>query len=226
VAFLDADDVWLPGHLSALSAAMKMHPEVGLVYDNGYYISDIGRISGIAHISEPHTPVVTADDLLLRCQYAPTGTMVRRSVLDHVGLFDEDLRYAEDHDLWLRIVEVYPAFYVPFHGFCYRIHSNQSSLHPGMWLAADEVLAKAIKRHPYSRRSVRKRRAVLAYRQSEIAQKERRVLRSAYLLAKAVALDPQRAVGELAIRLIRRLTPGQVRRWFRKRAGSHGTSMR
>ena len=65
------------------------------------------------------------------------------------------LRYQEDHDLWLRIAELYPVLYVPFDGFGYRVHLNQSSLHPGMWPAADRVLAKAIKRYPYRRRSVR-----------------------------------------------------------------------
>ena len=90
VAFLDTDDVWLPGHLSALSAALTMHPEVGLAYDNGYYMSDAGRISPTSPvIAQPHTPVVTADDLLRCCCCFPDGVMVRRSVLDRVGLFDE-----------------------------------------------------------------------------------------------------------------------------------------
>ncbi len=128
--------------------------------------------------------------------------MIRRRAIEQVGLFDEDakLLYAEDYDMWLRILEVFPAAYVPAYGYCYRLHSSQVSLNPVIWRYAEHALAKAIARHPYSRKVIRKRRAVLAYRHGEIAFRERRVFRGIALLCTAAALDPSRALMELGLR--------------------------
>ncbi len=198
VALLDCDDLWLPGHLSNLAMAMAARPDVGMACDNGYYISESGKIIG-SIISESHRPVMTAESVLLDCFTDPSGVMIRRSAMDHVGRFAEcaDLLYVEDHDMWLRLLEVLPGAYVPEHGYCYRLHSQQVSLNPVMWNNAKNVLAKASARYPYSRQVVRKQRAVLAYRHSQIAHRERRYLRATVLLAKAAICDPARAIVEV-----------------------------
>ena len=182
-----------------------------MAYSNGYYVASDGRRIG-PRLPEPHQPIVCADDLLPDCCYLPIGVLVNRAVLQRVGLFDEDLRYGEDHDLWLRILEVFPAVYVPVFGFCYRLHGGQSSLNFDMWRDAERVLARLIKRYPYQSRSIRKRRAVLAYRFSEHAYRERRFVAGACLLAKAAALDPARAARELARRISGEVTRFQPRR--------------
>ena len=200
VAFLDADDYWLPGHLTALADTMCERPELGLVYDDGHDVNtggmvlysrtpDLGRIG------------TRADDLLVEQRFPPAAVMVRRSVFDRVGMFDESLRNCADHDMWLRIVEVFPATHVPEYGFCYRIHSEQNSLSPRLWNAAHNVLAKAIQRYPYQRRTICKRRAVIAFRLSQIAARDHRFILAVAHLGKAVFLDPPRATGELWRRL-------------------------
>jgi len=196
VAFLDADDLWLPGHLAALADAMGKRPEVGLAYDDGYCTTDgsckLGAVS-----SEPHRSSTTPDDLLLGQHFPPAAVMVRRNVFQRVGVFDESLPHAEDHDMWLRIVELFPAAHVPEYGFMYRIHANQKSLKSTLWPTAAIVFEKARKRYPYCRRSIRKRRAVLAYRFSETAFSQRQILRGVVFLAAAGLLDPLRAVAQI-----------------------------
>jgi glycosyltransferase involved in cell wall biosynthesis len=206
IAFLDADDLWLPGHISMMSRAMAAHPEAGLAYDKGYFISEEGKRLGPV-FPEPHHPRLTPDELLLDQCFSPGAVIVRRSALDAVGLFDESVWGAEDQDLWLRIIERYPAIHVPFYGFCYRRGDyGQLSLSPKMWEHAERVLQKAVCRYPYTKKAVRKRKAVLAFRFSQIELADRRYLKSTYLLGKAAMLDPARAIEELSERL------GQLRK--------------
>ena len=201
VAFLDADDLWFPSHLSALAEVMQERPELGLVFDSGYYMSEDG--------SEvwPWDPTtypseITPDYLILGCQFAPGQVMVRRSVFEDIGLSDESLRHAEEYDLWLRIVEAFPAAHVPNDGHKYRRHANQKSLKPTLWSEAARVFDKARHRYPYKRSSIRKRRAILDYRFSQIAFREQHRIRAIWLLACAAALDPIRAAHELRRRWI------------------------
>jgi GT2 family glycosyltransferase len=196
---LDQDDRWLPKHISTLESAIAARPEVGIVWDNFRYISSGGRPMCV-RIAESRPPVLTAESLLLDCYLIVNGAVVRRSAIEKVGLFDENIFLADDHDMCLRLLEAFPAAYIPNVGWEYRLHPEQSSFNPLMWKNAEQVLAKAIARYPYSRKVIRKRRAVLAYRHGEIAFRERRVFRGIVLLCKAATLDPPRALMELGQR--------------------------
>jgi len=43
------------------------------------------------------------------CLVSPSAVMIKRTLFDHVGLFDETLPACEDYDLWLRISCRYPV---------------------------------------------------------------------------------------------------------------------
>jgi glycosyltransferase involved in cell wall biosynthesis len=196
VAFLDADDLWLPGHLAHLAEAMIERPELGLAYDKGYYIN-ADNSDKCPILAEPHRPRVTADDLLVEQCFPPAAVMVRGEAFARAGLFDETLRHAEDHDMWLRVLELFPAAHVPCYGFKYRIHEGQKSLRPALWMNVQRVLEGARGRYPYRRATVRKREAVIAFRFSEIAFRDGRYVAGALLLAKAGCLNPSRALYEV-----------------------------
>ena len=201
VAFLDADDLWFPSHLSALAEVMQARPELGLAFDSGYHMSEDG--SEVWPRDPATYPLeITPDYLILGCQFGPGQVMVRSSVFERVGLSDESLRHAEEYDLWLRIVEAFPAVHVPNDGFKYRQHGNQKSLKPTLWSEAARVFDKARHRYPYKSSSIRKRRAILNYRFSQIAFREQRRIRAICLLACAAALDPVRAAHEFRRRWI------------------------
>jgi len=202
VAILAADDVFLPGHVTALATVLSALPELGLVYDDSYMMTEDGRLIG-PWDGRAQPAVLTPDDLLPASRFGACSVMVRRSVFDRVGLFDETLRHSEDHDMWLRIVEQFPAAHVPIYGFKYRMHANQKSLKPTLWEEAERVLAKACQRYPYRWSSIRKRKAVLAYRFSEIAFSQRQYIRGTLLLLKAATLDPSRAIVEAGGRVAR-----------------------
>lgn len=101
VAFLDSDDVWLPGFLAAHVRALDEDASLDLVYGNsvlfGTHFLPTGTIRGQA---EP-----TFENLVLRrCHVHPTCVVARRASIVAVGSFDERLTFSEDLDLWARLV--------------------------------------------------------------------------------------------------------------------------
>jgi glycosyltransferase involved in cell wall biosynthesis len=195
IALLDADDVWLPDHLEALSTALRANPQAGLAYANGLYLGPKGSVSGPRF--PPEHRGIDAEGLLLECCLVPSGVMLRRSALDEVGLFEESLHNAEDHDLWLRILERFPAVYVPAQGFLYRQHPNQITRSARLWRYAEVVVARARARGRYRPALLRKRQAVLDYRLGMCAWRDRHYLRAGWRLARAGAQDPVRAARAL-----------------------------
>lgn len=103
VAFLDADDEWLPLKLERQVTLLKQNPSLGLVC-SFCSISEPGK--GITpNFLSPPFPVSGRlfRHLARNCfVYTPT-VVVRRCCLDEVGLFNESLHVSEDFNLWLRI---------------------------------------------------------------------------------------------------------------------------
>jgi glycosyltransferase involved in cell wall biosynthesis len=205
IAPLDADDLWLPGHLLALARALAAAPEAMLAYDNGYYMDAQGRRYGSRYVG---TPSLDPETLLLNFCLLPSGVLVRKQAFEEVGLFDESLRYGEDLDMWLRITENFPIRYVPIDGFLYRQHGGQMSRSAEvLWTYTQEVVRRAGARYPYRRAAIRRKMGVLSYRLSQHAFRQRRLWRAAGHLGAAALWDPGRALGELGRRLLGRGTP-------------------
>lgn len=108
VAFLDDDDAWLQGKLTAQMALFRRHPDVLLV---GTAIQvDDGRQT---HERLVPSDVVTRDDLVrdrLVGLHASSFVFRRDALLGEVGLIDEDLpgAYGEDYDVLLTTAELGP----------------------------------------------------------------------------------------------------------------------
>jgi glycosyltransferase involved in cell wall biosynthesis len=100
IAFLDSDDTWKPEKTARQLAVFEERPELGLV---GCPIQGAGLFPGRARVD------IDVDRLLFRCYFSTPGVIVRREVLAAVGGFAEDMRLAEDYELWLRIASRYPC---------------------------------------------------------------------------------------------------------------------
>jgi glycosyltransferase involved in cell wall biosynthesis len=104
VAFLDADDTWLPNYLENQIAFLSAHPEIDLVYCNAM-VTGSSPLAGRTFMeTAPSRGPVTAESLLsLRCHVIASGVVVRRSIVMAAGLFNETIRRGHDFDLWVRL---------------------------------------------------------------------------------------------------------------------------
>jgi glycosyltransferase involved in cell wall biosynthesis len=102
ISFLDADDFFLPAKLEHQVRLLERHPDLGLVNSGWSVVDEHGREL------EAVTPWLDAPELDLRTwllwkPVLPGAMIVRRTWLERVGGFDENLAHAEDVDLVLRL---------------------------------------------------------------------------------------------------------------------------
>lgn len=100
IAFLDADDEWLPGRLERTIAPMIQNPEIDLCYCNAITVSVDGKESPRGMDCEKYRIKNAIYPPPRICTPAVT---IRKSVLDKVGMFPESLQIKEDQCLWMKI---------------------------------------------------------------------------------------------------------------------------
>lgn len=98
VGWLNADDTYQPGALTAAAAYLQAHPTVDLVYGN------FNLVDAAGHILHTHTtPPFSLAGLLQAAIIPQTSMFFRRVVIDDVGGVDEKLHYVLDWEFTLRI---------------------------------------------------------------------------------------------------------------------------
>lgn len=117
IAFLDSDDLWLSGILAEQLNYLESHPETPLVYVDQFIEADNKRLEKTRFNSEQTTPEQKTkfDKPGFITPQAPihaSAVMVRKSIFDEIGLFNEELKIHEDTDMWNRISEKYPLGYI------------------------------------------------------------------------------------------------------------------
>lgn len=105
VAFLDADDFWLPDYLRSQINFIESS-KADLVYADAELIGD-SELSGRTYMeTAPSSGGVNAESLLaLRCNVITSGVVARRQPIIEVGMFDEAIKRGHDFDLWLRLAK-------------------------------------------------------------------------------------------------------------------------
>ncbi|MFC1532860.1 glycosyltransferase family 2 protein [Thermodesulfobacteriota bacterium] len=106
IAFLDSDDYWMPEKLGTQVRFFKEKPETVACQTDELWIRNGVRVNPRRKHLKPSGDIF--EPSLKLCLVSPSAVMLRRSLLDEVGLFDEDLPVCEDYDLWLRISCRYP----------------------------------------------------------------------------------------------------------------------
>ena len=104
LAFLDADDIWLPAKLQKQIARMEEDPTITLVSCNSRLISESGVLLKEGHRNRPPVEGTDAWKTLLIYNFIPTPTVLTRTaVVKALGGFDVSLAVGEDLDLWIRL---------------------------------------------------------------------------------------------------------------------------
>jgi glycosyltransferase involved in cell wall biosynthesis len=112
IALLDADDAWEPNYLEAQTGILRAHPEIDVLYPNAVYFgAGAGSWSGRKFMDMlPSAGDATFQSILSGQCAVFVGVAARREKLLRVGLFDPELRSAEDLDLWLRLARAGAKF--------------------------------------------------------------------------------------------------------------------
>jgi glycosyltransferase involved in cell wall biosynthesis len=123
LAFLDADDVWLPDKIQSQMA--KFAEGVALTY-TGIRIVD----RNLVPLSDQLAPLpgqALRNSLLLEHPYMsiPSTAVARREVLEQIGGFDESLSTSADTDLGCRIAAKFKIACVREPKVLYRVHEMQ-----------------------------------------------------------------------------------------------------
>jgi glycosyltransferase involved in cell wall biosynthesis len=138
IAFLDADDVWMPDKLSEQVSVLETYPQAGMTYGRGVIWSSW---SDSAEAADYMVPLgVPAGSLIAPPNLLPnlvrnkvqtpmtSNAMLRRSVIQHVGGFEEEFTGFYEDQVFFSKVEMHTAVYVS--GSCwvkYRQHAGSCS---------------------------------------------------------------------------------------------------
>lgn len=126
ISFLDSDDVWFMNTLKLQYEHLAGNSDIGLVYGEMQLFDHTGTLDKkwSTNLERKRPEGYIFQDLVLSCLFGLSTVMVRRNVLNDVGLFDKNLPSGEDYDLWLRIAAKYKIGYIPEKLMRYRQHSG------------------------------------------------------------------------------------------------------
>jgi glycosyltransferase involved in cell wall biosynthesis len=142
LAFLDADDIWLPGRLSKTVAILEINPAASLVFSNYIRINYAGTPvqSSAVPTSLAHPP--SMDEILTHWwPIAPTTVTVRRSIWERCGGFHSAATGFEDLYLFILAREYGEFEYLPEPLAKFRLGSSE--LGPDKW--SPEVFFRLIR---------------------------------------------------------------------------------
>lgn len=104
---MDADDIALPGQLSRQFFYLENHKDMGILGTSFFEIDEHNKVLG-----EVYLPV---DDVSIRKKiykfnpFLHSSVIIRREALDNVGFYNENFQYAQDYELWFKILKKYKA---------------------------------------------------------------------------------------------------------------------
>jgi glycosyltransferase involved in cell wall biosynthesis len=158
MAYLNSDDILLPGSLADVAGVFAEHPDVDLIYGDRIFIDQDGNEIGRAVLPKHNAKALYWAD------YVPQETLFwRRRVWDQIGPLDETFNYALDWDFILRAQAAGLKFlHVPRFLACFRVHDQQKTamLYDAGWQEMQRLRLRYLGHEP-SQQEIR--RALLPY---------------------------------------------------------------
>lgn len=137
IAFLDADDLWLPEHLERASLALKGTSDVAYLAHNKLHVfSSEGDSTSVERDTDPPVRCLTtglSDDVFVNwwCRKAwffPGSLVAKRDLLLETGAFDNSQVRRHDFEMFFRLVHHRKWTYDPLPGAIYRMMINPESI--------------------------------------------------------------------------------------------------
>lgn len=125
LAFLDGDDLWMPGKLAEQVEFLERHSEVGMVFSEAaVFMEQNGQKEFRGKIG--YTGETSFCYLLLGDHIPNSTVMIRRACVDKIGLLNEcrELIAVEDYEYWLRLARTISIKGISKTMAYYRVHAN------------------------------------------------------------------------------------------------------
>ncbi len=134
LAFLDADDYWMPEKLARQLEILHANPHAGAIHSAAYLdtVDDGQRLVSRTLLQRPPLRERTLYEELLYNMIivgSHSSVVLSREVLNRVGTFDETLRCC-DWDLWSRISWNHEILYIDAPLSCLRRHGANHTSNP------------------------------------------------------------------------------------------------
>jgi glycosyltransferase involved in cell wall biosynthesis len=110
IAFLDSDDLWLSQKLSVQVDFFNTNPEALICQTEEKWIRNGIRVNPKKRHKKFSGDIF--EPSLYLCLVSPSAVMIKRSLFEKTGMFDETLPACEDYDMWLRISCRYPVYLI------------------------------------------------------------------------------------------------------------------
>ena len=124
LAWLNSDDLYLPGAVSEAVDYLQTHPQAGMVYGDANLIDRSGAVLG-------RFPARQTDyrRLLRGSVHIPQqAAFFRGNLWRQVGPLDPTFFFAMDYDLWVRLAKIAPLHYHPRLWASFRLHGEGKSV--------------------------------------------------------------------------------------------------
>jgi len=126
IAFLDSDDLLMPGAIELQVNALSSESNIKLAYGRIMEIDSKGRAIVTHRNNQRYKSGSVYGDLLLDYFIQTSTVMVRKECFNHIGYFDESIRGTEDWDMWLRISRHFKVQCIDAIIAKYRVHNANS----------------------------------------------------------------------------------------------------
>ncbi|HEY40915.1 MAG TPA: glycosyltransferase [Dehalococcoidia bacterium] len=197
IAFLDADDIWLPEKLEMQVSLLDSSPDVALVCSDFYRFDDqSGTILNRAWENRQVDPKRALNLLLSESAFAVTSTvLIRTDVITEVGGWDESLNIGQDWELFVRIARnfAFEAIHTPL--VKKRQHDARlSSDWEFRYLNFPITLNKVINTYPLStadRRAIKRRLASVHHTYATYLALDNRITLSRKQFITSIKVDPR-----------------------------------
>ena len=100
IALLDSDDEWMEDKLQKQVHHIEQHKGLHAVHTGEKWIRNGNEVIPPAYLNK--SPENLWERSLQHCLICPSSVLLHKSILEAIGLFDENLAVCEDYEFWLR----------------------------------------------------------------------------------------------------------------------------
>jgi glycosyltransferase involved in cell wall biosynthesis len=157
LAYLNADDLLLPGTLLRVAQLFMEHPKTMWLTGQCRIIDEENReIRKLVTAYKNMWLRLSHPSVLLITDYiSQPATFWRTSVVKDVGAMDNNLHYTMDYDYWLRLYSKYPPLFVPEYLAAFKIHPQSKTTSTGHKDVFVKEELSVIQRHTKSKALLR-----------------------------------------------------------------------